>query len=176
MASLIASGLVAGKLVGAIVSSHWRTAPIVAGRESQGLVEPANFAQVCDDIEAELKQVVDARSGQSLVRRVVRVRQDPFDADPKKPPADLIVIFQDEAPVDTADSPRLGRIGPVPFFRSGSHHAHDVQLLNVLYARGPGLEPGKVLPEAGLEDIGATLLALLGLDAPDDTDGVARFR
>lgn len=148
----------------------------VAGRESHGLVDPAAFVATCDEVTAQLMEVIDSRTGCSLVRRVVRLRDDPFDADPKKPPADLIVIFQDEVPVDTAESPRLGRVGPLPYFRTGSHHAHDVTLSNVLYARGPGLEPGRELPVAGLEDIGASLLELLGEQPPAGTDGRARLR
>ena len=143
----------------------------VRGREAQGKVEPGDFGAVCDEITAALATLVDARTGQPLVREVLRVRRNAFDTDPAQPPADLIAVFQDEVPVDTADSPRYGRIGPLPYFRTGSHQAHGQTLRNFAYVSGPGVQPGDRAGTFGLEDLPATILDLLGLDTPADFDG-----
>ena len=76
---------------------------------------------------AAISTLVDARSGKPLVKEVIRIREDAFDTDPKKMPADLLVVFQEEHPVDVADSPIVGRIGPLPYFRSSTHQSHGVR-------------------------------------------------
>ncbi|HSH88653.1 MAG TPA: hypothetical protein VK996_01650 [Ramlibacter sp.] len=146
----------------------------VRGREAQGLVGKDEYAAVCDELARDISALVNARTGQPLVREVIRVRESPFDSDPKKPPADLIVVFHEDGPVDTADSPRFGRIGPLPFFRTGSHPAHGSVMRNLMYVAAPGIEPGERQEVARLEDLPATLLSLLGLDVPAQFDGVAR--
>lgn len=148
----------------------------VIGREAQGLVAPEAFGEVCAQLIASLLELVNARTGRPIVREVIRVRHDPFDADPRQPPADLIVVCHEDGAVDVVDSPRIGRIGPVPYFRSSSHQAHGAVLHNVMYASGPGIAGGRSLPGPGrLEDIPATILALLGLAQPPEFDGVARL-
>ncbi|AMO22152.1 hypothetical protein UC35_03695 [Ramlibacter tataouinensis] len=148
----------------------------VTGREAQGLVAADAFIPTCEEITRELAGLVDPRSGRPLVQRVIRVRDDPFDADPRKTPADLIVVFQDEVPVDAAQSPRFGRIGPVPYFRTGSHNAHDVALTSTMYVSGPRVGPGPVAGRGALEDVGAILLGLLGEPLPADFDGIDRLQ
>jgi hypothetical protein len=146
----------------------------VRGREAHGLVGEEEYAAVCDELARDISTLVNARTGRPLVREVIRVRESPFDTDPKKPPADLIVVFHEDGPVDTADSPGFGRIGPLPFFRTGSHPAHGSVMRNLMVVSAPGIEPGERQEIARLEDLPATLLSLLGLDVPARFDGVAR--
>lgn len=148
----------------------------VRGREAQGSVAAGEFGSVCDQLTREISQLVDARSGKPVVREVIRVRESAFDTDPKKPPADLVVVFQDEHPLDVVESAGAGRIGPLPYFRSGAHHAHGVTFKNLMYVAGPGVGAGHSAQLAAPEDIPATILALLGLDLPAGFDGVARFK
>ncbi|MGE0667280.1 MAG: hypothetical protein AB7O49_12045 [Sphingomonadales bacterium] len=147
----------------------------VRGREARGVVDEAEFGAVCDELTAAVRTLVNARTGRPMVREVIRVRESAFDDDSKKPPADLIVVFHEDGPVDTVDSPLVGRIGPVPYFRSGAHQAHDQPMENLLYVSGPGIRPGRPTGTAQLEDIPATILALLGLDLPAHFDGVPRL-
>jgi hypothetical protein len=81
--------------------------------------------------------------------------------------ADLIVIW-DGVPIDVVDHPTAGRIGPIPFKRSGSH-VHR----GFLMAKGPGVAAGARLREAHALDIPPTILALLGADIPRHFDGTA---
>lgn len=147
----------------------------VQEREAHGIVSAGDYDAVCDQLTRDIATMVNARTGKPMVREIIRVRQSAFDADPKKPPADLIVVFNEDGPVDTVDSPLVGRIGPVPYFRSGAHQAHDCPLNNVLYVSGPGVTPGRAPRTAQLEDVPATILTLLGLDLPAHFDGVSQI-
>ena len=137
----------------------------VRGRESEGIVDPSEYHSVCDTIAEHVRALTDARTGQPLVERIARTRQDPLDPDPTLPSADLIVVWHDRA-VDTADSPHHGRIGPVPFHRSGGHSANGF-----LVVRAPGIEPGTQLPAGVTVDIAPTLLSLLGASSRVPLDG-----
>jgi predicted AlkP superfamily phosphohydrolase/phosphomutase len=142
----------------------------VQGREAQGVVNPADYEAVCDEIAGELHRLTDARTGQPAVKRVVRTRVGPDGPamEGERPSdADLIVIW-DGVPIDVVDHPTAGRIGPVPFKRSGSH-VHR----GFLMAVGPGVPAGVRLPEAHAIDIPPTVLTLLGSDIPRHFDGQA---
>jgi hypothetical protein len=59
----------------------------------------------------------------AVVARVVHTRRgpnEPFAPGDRPADADLIVIWA-ATPIDVVDSPAAGRIGPVPFKRSGGH-------------------------------------------------------
>jgi predicted AlkP superfamily phosphohydrolase/phosphomutase len=140
----------------------------VKGREARGLVDPADYDRTCEEIEADLRQLVNARTGNPMVKDVVRTRKDPWNArQPGDRPsdADLIVVWSNE-PADVVDHPRAGRIGPVPFKRSGSH-VHR----GFFMAKGPGIEEGARLPEKHALDLAPTILSLIGAAFPAHFDG-----
>ena len=140
----------------------------VAGREASGLVDPADYDRACDEVSAEIMRLTDARTGRPAVKRVVRTRVAPHGpaVEGQRPSdADLIVIWEG-VPIDVVDHPVAGRIGPVPFKRSGSH-VHRGFLL----AAGPGIGSGQQLPEAHALDIPPTILSLLGAPIPAHFDG-----
>lgn len=146
----------------------------VQNREAQGVVDPVQFNDVCEDVEQAVRTLVNARTGVPIVREVVRIRHDPFDADPKLPPADLIVVFNEDTPLDVVDSNLVGRIGPVPYFRSSSHQSHGAAIENLIIVCPPGQNEARTLERIGaLEDIPATIVNALGLAPPDYFDGVA---
>jgi predicted AlkP superfamily phosphohydrolase/phosphomutase len=147
----------------------------VRGREAHGVVSADDYDAVCDQLTRDIPTLVNARTGKPMVREIIKVRESAFDDDPKKPPADLIVVFNEDGPVDTVDSPLVGRIGPIPYFRSGAHQAHDCPLNNVLYISGPGIRPGHASRTAQLEDVPATILTLLGVNLPAHFDGVSQI-
>jgi predicted AlkP superfamily phosphohydrolase/phosphomutase len=138
----------------------------VAGREARGCIAPEAFDAVCDELRSMLLRLRDPRSGKAVVREVLRVRPGPFDQGILGLPGDLMVLWQDERAVDVVDSPELGRVGPVPFFRTGAHHPSGF-----IVARGPGIAAGTRLPDSGVPDLSATLLELLGRPRPDHLEG-----
>jgi predicted AlkP superfamily phosphohydrolase/phosphomutase len=142
----------------------------VRGREADGIVDPAHYGATCDEITAVLHRLTDARTGQPAVREVVRTRVGPHSplADGERPSdADLIVLWQG-LPMDVVDHPDVGRIGPVPFKRSGSH-VHR----GFLMAAGPGVVTGQRLAERHSLDIPPTILTLLGAPIPAHFEGSA---
>jgi predicted AlkP superfamily phosphohydrolase/phosphomutase len=138
-------------------------------REAHGVVEPADYERVCGEVVAMLNAVTNARTGEPIVERVVRTRRDPLDPDPRLPDPDLIVLWRN-APADVVDSPTLGRIGPLPFNRSGSH-VHRGFLL----ASGPGVPANRQWPEGQALDIAPTILSLVGAPLPAHLDGRPLF-
>ena len=141
----------------------------IVGREAKGKVTVDDFDATIMEIITMLEGLTEPRSGRLAVERVVRTRENPFDA-PHIPP-DLIICWRDGVPIDTLDSPDLGRVGPVPYFRSGGHRGHGTRIENLMFARGPGIAPGSEAPDGRLEDLTATILRLVGADSPFPIEG-----
>jgi len=135
------------------------------GREAQGIVEPLEYNTLCNQISELLHELVDVRTGKPVVKRVIRTRQSPTEDDFKLPDADLVVKWH-ETPVDVVDSPKFGRIGPVPYFRPGGHRERGF-----LMAKGPGISPNSSFSSGNVVDIPATILSLMNVPIPEYFDG-----
>lgn len=145
----------------------------VAGREAAGVVAPEDYPAVLDELTGLLESLTDPRTGHTVVERIERTRAAPED-NPGIPP-DLIVCWRGETPFDAIESPEQGRIGPLPYFRSGGHRSHGATIDNVLYARGPGISPGSEAAPGRLQDVPATILALLGASPRHPLEGRPLF-
>jgi predicted AlkP superfamily phosphohydrolase/phosphomutase len=160
-------------------SPHWRemkafALPSIAhgyirinlrGREANGVVPPENYDLVCDELSAELGGLRDARTGRRLVTKIVRTRASSVRCGPDCPDADLIV-FYDSEPTDVVDSPTFGRIGPVPYGRTGGHLNRGFALV-----KAERYQPGSTLAQGRVSDLAPTMLALLGAPVPDYCEG-----
>ena len=140
----------------------------VRGRDRDGVVDPAEYTQVCDQIEALLRQVRNARTGKPMVARVMRSRKSAADDDAKLPDPDLLILWAAE-PTDVVDTP-FGRIGPMPFNRTGSHVERGF-----LIASGNGIATGATLPRAHALDLAPTILSLMGAPVPHYMEGKPLF-
>jgi len=127
------------------------------GREPQGIVDPSEYDSLCEEITEKLKALKDARTGTPMARKIIKTRQSADDRNPRLPDADLVVVWQDDYATDVVESPDIGRIGPVPHFRSGSHRPEGF-----LIASGPGIAPGHQLPKGHALDLAPTILSLMG--------------
>lgn len=136
------------------------------GRELQGIVTVSEYDAVCDELSQLLNQLKDGRTGKPMVKEIIRTRQSPTDRNPKLPDADLVVIWQDDYATDVVDSSDLGRIGPVPYLRTGSHRANGFFM-----AQGPNITPGSALPVAHALDLAPTILDLMGAPIPQYYEG-----
>jgi predicted AlkP superfamily phosphohydrolase/phosphomutase len=135
------------------------------GREAQGIVAPEAYDAVCDQLTEQLHQLTHPQTGQPMVRSVWRTRQQGSDRSSKAPDADLVVSWQD-APTEAIDHPQYGRIGPVPYKRTGGHLSQGF-----LLAHGAQIPPGTTLAKGRSVDLTATILALMGVPQPDYLDG-----
>ncbi|MCA1995421.1 MAG: alkaline phosphatase family protein, partial [Coleofasciculus sp. S288] len=71
------------------------------GREGEGVVATSEYDAVCDQLTQYLYRLRDGRTGEPIVKEVVRTRttQNVLDGDRKLPDADLVVLWQ-ECPTD----------------------------------------------------------------------------
>jgi predicted AlkP superfamily phosphohydrolase/phosphomutase len=131
----------------------------LAGREPQGVVDPAALEAVCDELEAELMAIRDARTGEPAVRQVLR--NTAAASDPKRNDSDLVVKWADE-PSDCVVTGSFGRIGPVPFSRSGGHVARGFAVM-----AGPGIDAaGGAVAAGDLIDLAPSILGLMQAPVP----------
>ncbi len=140
----------------------------VRGRERDGTVDPRDYAHTLDEVEDLLRRVRSARTGARLVEKVIRWRSSAEDRDPKLPDPDMVVLWGSE-PADVVDTP-LGRIGPMPFRRTGSHVARGF-----LLASGPDFPAGLLSADARSIDIAPTILSLMDVPIPSYMDGKPLF-
>ncbi len=132
----------------------------VEGRETNGLVRAADYSDTLESISTMLQALTNPRTGAPAVKMLTRTRSTPFDL-PAIPP-DLVVSWNDDSPADCMDSPTLGRVNPLPYFRTGGHLPHGSTIEGWFTAQGPTIAAGTITPPGKLVDVPATLLALLG--------------
>jgi predicted AlkP superfamily phosphohydrolase/phosphomutase len=137
------------------------------GREAEGLVSVLDYDALCQDITEQLYRLTDSRTGQPIVREIVRTRTatNALDTDPSLPDADLVVLWHDH-PTDVVEHPQLGRIGPLTYYRSGGHRSNGFVLI-----KGSGIQPGSDLLPGQAIDLAPTILEMMGAPIPDDCDG-----
>ena len=140
----------------------------VRGRERDGIVDPAEYGRTCDEIETLLRQMRNPRTGSPLVRKIMRSRTTVADDNPKLPDPDLLILWAAE-PADVVDTP-FGRIGPMPFQRTGSHVERGF-----LLASGPGIPVGAAPADPHALDLAPTILSLMDAPVPSYMEGKPLF-
>ncbi|MGE0449363.1 MAG: alkaline phosphatase family protein [Vicinamibacterales bacterium] len=139
------------------------------GRERHGIVDPAGYSALCDELEALLRGVRNARTQQPMVARIVRPREAAFTSDDTRlPDADLLVLWNAD-PADAVDT-AFGRIGPLPFHRTGSHVERGF-----LLASGGDLPLDGGMDDAHALDLAPTILGLMGAPIPAYMEGRPLF-
>jgi predicted AlkP superfamily phosphohydrolase/phosphomutase len=140
------------------------------GREPYGQVEPEEVGALIEDLRRELHALEVPEIGERIVESVVTA-EEAFGPDHHPDVPDVIVVFRtDLGQINAAQSPsagvlRLHQYGPdTP--RSGDHTVESR-----LWAMGPGIAPGTRVEGGNVLDLAPTVLALLGVPAPDGLDG-----
>lgn len=135
------------------------------GRESQGVVSPEAYAQVCREVAAVLANLHDPDTGRLLPVEIIPATPDGTGPPPAGP--DLHVKIDDyhypAYPLFAGDGRAITaqRLGD-----SGNHREHGIFI-----AAGPGIKAGHALSGAQLVDLAPTLLHLLGQPVPTDMAG-----
>lgn len=140
----------------------------VKGREPKGIVDPADYHRVCDELMEELGRLTNPRTGEPFIDDIWKTRRSPDEGD-HLPDGDLVVTFSD-SPADVVDSPTVGRMGPFPLLRVGGHRDQGF-----LLARGPGIAAAATLPKGHVVDLPPTILTLMGETVPPHLDGKPLF-
>lgn len=137
------------------------------GREPQGVVLPSEYEALCDELSQALYQLKDARTGTPMVKNIIRTRQALDTCSPDKlPDADLVIIWQDEHITDTVESPDVGRIGPVPYHRTGSHRSDGFVVV-----QGSTISHESIQSEGHALDLAPTILEMMGALIPKHMEG-----
>jgi predicted AlkP superfamily phosphohydrolase/phosphomutase len=143
------------------------------GRQNQGIVEPADYDKVRDQLIAAIETAVNAKTGEPLCRKVWK-REEAYSGPYVERSPDLVIEWLDAQPtldVKQAD----GRV-----FHLEKRHLPDDpfdKLLNgghdqfgIVGLLGPGVKPGRI-EGADIADIGPTVLYIRDAPIPEDVDG-----
>jgi len=141
------------------------------GREPHGIVKADDYDRLCGELISWLKELRDPRSGRSAVKEVIVVSEQMPDIVPdRRPDADLVVIWEQQAN-DMIEGKTCGRLGPLPFWKSGSH-----QPTGFVLGLGPDIPRHASPGQARVTDLAPTVLQLLGIAAPSHLCGRPLFR
>lgn len=130
-----------------------------AGREAHGVVQPgAEYQALCEELRQELMALTCGDSGEPVVEEVI-VTSERFEGPHLDELPDLLVEWRRARPVSRIVSPRIGTVQVPPVGgRSGDHTREGL-----LLASGPGLERASLARTLPVEDVPATVTALLGV-------------
>ena len=139
----------------------------VAGRDGDKGIPEEEFPRVCEELKSLLRNLTDPRSGETLVSDIIQVRESANQEDlDSTPPADLMVCWREDVVTDVVEHREHGRIGPVPYFRTGGHTDEGF-----LVATGAGFDSGVTLDDIKTQDITATILDQLAVEIPAHISG-----
>jgi predicted AlkP superfamily phosphohydrolase/phosphomutase len=135
----------------------------LAGREAQGMVAPAGYDSVCDEIESLVSACRDLRTGEPVVDHIQRCGgKDPRSMGPSE--SDLIVVWNGAAL--GFSHPAWGPIGPLPFRRPGGHSGP----YGMAFVAGDNVPPGDYAVRSSF-DVVPTIVELLGEQLPSGLSG-----
>jgi predicted AlkP superfamily phosphohydrolase/phosphomutase len=137
----------------------------LAGRERQGNVAAADYAAACDEVEMLVRACRDPRTGEGVVDFVERPAEgrDPLRLGATE--SDLVFVWN--GPI-AFDHPTLGRVGPIPFRRTGGHTGR----FGMAYLHDAGLDAGDHGVRSSF-DVVPTLFDLLGVATPRGQSGAS---
>jgi predicted AlkP superfamily phosphohydrolase/phosphomutase len=141
----------------------------LAGREPEGVVETGSqYDALCDELEREIRALVNPETGKSAVRDVTRPHRIYHGKHLADFP-DLTVWWSGDAPIRALTSPRIGKVeGTATSRRTGEHWPEGFVL-----AHGSGIARGATVTaeEASGMDVAPTILELLGVPVPAEMEG-----
>ena len=129
------------------------------GREPQGIVEPGSeYEGLLSQIEADLKELVDVRSGEPAIERVIRTT-DAFGCGPHLLLPDLAVEWKSTPYfMDRVKHPRAELVQAKPYYNRSSYHT----MAGFMAAAGPSVLADADIGEVSPLDFAPAFLSLLG--------------
>ncbi len=129
------------------------------GREPQGIVElGSEYERLLDRMEADLRQLVDVRSGKPAVERVIRTAKS-FRSGPPAILPDLFVEWTSSPYfMDRVAHPKAELIQVEPYYNRSSYHSFG----GFMAAAGPSIQAGVNLDEVSPLDFAPVFQCLLG--------------
>lgn len=139
------------------------------GREALGIVDPADYDALVQEVISALKMNVDPVTGESIVRSAFE-RKEIYDGPCKTNAPDIVILTEDAYLLQEGFPDEL--IRPSSAYgmdRSGRH-----RLEGIFIACGPNICQHKPAIEADIVDIMPTALYLNGVQIPNYIDGHVR--
>jgi predicted AlkP superfamily phosphohydrolase/phosphomutase len=144
----------------------------LAGRESQGIVAPADADAVMAELSRQLLAFTDPASGKRVVRRVFRGK-DAYHGSRVAEAPDLVVGY--DVGYGASDQTTLGEVTPEVIADNTSRWSGN-HLMDPAVVPGVLLSNRKIAADGhGLTDVTATILALYGLPANPGMSGKSIF-
>ena len=133
------------------------------GREARGKVELTDYKSVIGEIEQTIRECIDPATGETVVD-FVEFTAPPNPIELHETQADLVFVWKSAAAA--FQHPVLGRIGPLPYRRTGGHTGAS----GVAYVRAAGLAAGERGTRSAY-DVVPTIITALGEEAKSPVSG-----
>jgi predicted AlkP superfamily phosphohydrolase/phosphomutase len=133
------------------------------GREARGKVELADYKSAIREIERMVRECTDPATGETVVD-FVEYTAPPDPIELHETQADLVFVWKGAAAA--FQHPVIGRIGPLPYRRTGGHTGAS----GVAYVRATGLAAGERGTRSAY-DVVPTIIAALGEEAKCHVSG-----
>lgn len=132
------------------------------GRNKFGIVEPADYDRVCDELIAKLKEWRDPDTGLPVVRNVKK-RAEMYQGPYTDQASDMYVHWNGDAILQRSTPDAIKR---KKFWWNGTHRPEGIVICD-----GPQIGAATQPNNARVYDIVPTVLQLLGAPQPADLDG-----
>lgn len=138
----------------------------LCGREPHGIVEPGlEYERLLSQIDADLRQLVDVRSGKPAVERVIRTAEA-FRCGPPSVLPDLSVEWRSTPYLmDRVRHPKAELVQVRPHYNRSSYHTFS----GFVAAAGPSIEAGRDLGEVSPLDFAPAFQCLMGNPLPQNS-------
>jgi predicted AlkP superfamily phosphohydrolase/phosphomutase len=131
------------------------------GREPRGRVRPEDVERVRDELEHELRSLVDLDTGGPAVARLVKASEY-YDRHPRDGLPDLFVQWTGTQPIVRVRTARGDVVeGDYPNYRTGDHRDDGG-----VWVTGPGLDAQALARPISIMDFAPTIGALLNVGLP----------
>lgn len=134
----------------------------LAGREPHGRVKPgADHRKFCDRLIRDLGEFINLDTKERAIRRVYRI-EELYPGEETAHLPDLLVEWNRNAPIERVYSPKTGEVeGFYKGFRTGDHKPDGL-----FFARGPGIQAGRLETPVSIMDFAPTFSDLLNVPLP----------
>jgi predicted AlkP superfamily phosphohydrolase/phosphomutase len=138
------------------------------GRQPEGIVEPAEYGALCDELIARWRDLRCPENGDPVVEAIYR-REDIFSGPHAADSPDLLVVWKSDSDRRTTYFSAGELWADAMFSSAGPTGAHVP--VGVLIAGGRHIVPGGSIEGAHIMDIAPTVLHALSQPIPQGMDG-----
>jgi predicted AlkP superfamily phosphohydrolase/phosphomutase len=140
------------------------------GREPQGTIEPgAEYLAILQSLENDLRQLIDPKTGQAAIEKVVRT-SEVYDCSYPEVLPDLIVHWKSCSYfIDRVVHPKADLRQEKPEFMRGSEHTIN----GFFTAAGPAIQARGQIADVEVLELAPTFLKLIGEEKPRRMKGEA---